>query len=131
MEKTAQRREAFRKCESYLLLYVPNILSEQFVTIGVLFKGQRSGQSPPHLEARFLTDWSKVKCLDPNADVALLRSLVNEIGNKWTNPSLYEELLDRLRNTLSNTVRLCGPTISFPPDPRHELELLTKVHLSN
>src|ERR1700690_2061246 len=59
------------QCEFFLLRYVPNVVKEEFVNIGVvLLEEGESGFTG----VRFTRDWRRARCFDPDADIELLES---------------------------------------------------------
>src|SRR3954462_11997898 len=65
-----------RFCEFQLLSYVPDPVRNEAVHIGVILREQGSA-SPA--EVRFTRDWRRVRCLDPDADTALLEGMESEL----------------------------------------------------
>src|ERR1700761_1795802 len=77
------RREAGaerRHCEFQLLSYVPDAVRNESVHIGVILREQ--GSSSP-VEVRFTRDWRRVRCLDPDADTALLEAMESELRQRF------------------------------------------------
>ena len=67
-----------RLCEFQLLRYVPDAVRNEFVHIGVILREQGS----PHAEIRFTRDWRRVRCLEPDADTALLEGMESELRSR-------------------------------------------------
>ena len=69
-----------RACEFQLLRYVPDVVRNEFVHIGVILRerGSRDGA-----EVRFTRDWRRVRCLDPEADTALLEGMESELRRRF------------------------------------------------
>jgi hypothetical protein len=65
-----------RNCQFQLLRYVPDAVRNEFVHIGVILREQGSSES---IEVRFTRDWRRVRCLDPEADTALLEGMESEL----------------------------------------------------
>jgi Protein of unknown function (DUF3037) len=68
-----------RACEFQLLRYVPDAVRNEYVHIGVILREAAAGDSGPRVEVRFTRDWRRVRCLDPEADTALLEGLEGEL----------------------------------------------------
>ncbi len=64
-----------RECEFQLLRYVPDAVRNEGVHIGVILREQGSA----HAEVRFTRDWRRVRCMDPDADTALLEGMESEL----------------------------------------------------
>lgn len=67
-----------RACEFQLLRYVPDAVRNEYVHIGVILREQGS----PHAEVRFTRDWRRVRCLEPEADTALLEAMESELRQR-------------------------------------------------
>jgi hypothetical protein len=105
------------QCEFSLIRYVPDVVKGEFANIGVVL---RSASNEGAAEVRFTRDWSRVRCLDPDADVALLESLESEMALLLERGSLrgpqrdlqrdpaaaVKPLLATLEDSLSNSVQL-------------------------
>jgi hypothetical protein len=63
-------------CEFQLLRYVPDVVRNEYVHIGVILREQ-GGREPA--QVRFTRDWRRVRCLDPDADTALLEGMESEL----------------------------------------------------
>jgi hypothetical protein len=62
------------QCEFQLIRYVPDLVRNEFVHIGVVLRG-----ADGRLDVRFTHDWRRVRCLDPEADTALLEGMETEL----------------------------------------------------
>lgn len=68
-----------RACEFRLLRYVPDAVRNEYVHIGVILRDGETGRS----EVRFTRDWRRVRCLDPDADTALLEGMESELRARF------------------------------------------------
>ena len=66
-------------CEFQLLRYVPDAVRNEYVHIGVILRGAVGGDAAGRTEVRFTRDWRRVRCLDPDADTALLEGIEGEL----------------------------------------------------
>jgi hypothetical protein len=93
-----------RECEFQLLRYVPDAVRNEGVHIGVILREQGS----MHTEVRFTRDWRRVRCLDPQADTALLEAMESEMRVR-----LQQEpggrLMRLLEESLSLNVQMTEP----------------------
>jgi Protein of unknown function (DUF3037) len=87
-----------RNCEFQLLRYVPDVVRNEFVHIGVILREQGSEEPA---EIRFTRDWRRVRCLDPEADTALLENMESELRRRFR-----EEPEDRLMRLLDESLSL-------------------------
>ena len=69
-------------CEFQLLRYVPDAVRNEYVHIGVILREQ--GRSRRAREVRFTRDWRRVRCLDPDADTALLEGMESELRQAFS-----------------------------------------------
>jgi len=67
-----------RACEFQLLRYVPDAVRNEYVHIGVILREQGN----PRGEVRFTRNWRRVRCLDPDADTALLEGMESELRRR-------------------------------------------------
>jgi len=99
-----------RACEFQLLRYVPDAVRNEYVHIGVILKEQggpqAAGPEPPLV--RFTRDWRRVRCLDPEADTALLEGMESELRRRLENDP-EGRLMQMLSESLSLNVQLTEP----------------------
>ncbi|MGB7984878.1 MAG: DUF3037 domain-containing protein [Terracidiphilus sp.] len=69
-----------RACEFQLLRYVPDAVRNEYVHIGVILREQGSREPAA---VRFTRDWRRVRCLDPEADTALLEGMESELRRRF------------------------------------------------
>jgi hypothetical protein len=69
-----------RACEFHLLRYVPDAVRNEYVHIGVILREQGSQAAA---EVKFTRDWRRVRCLDPDADTALLEGMESELRRRF------------------------------------------------
>jgi hypothetical protein len=86
-----------RPCAFQLLRYVPDPVRNEFVHIGVVLRAEDG--APP--EIRFTRDWRRVRCLDPDADTALLEGLESDLRRRLT-----DDTEGRLRRILDESLSL-------------------------
>jgi hypothetical protein len=93
-----------RECEFQLLRYVPDAVRNEYVYIGAVLREQGS----PHAEVRFTRDWRRVRCLDPNADTALLEGMESELRRRFR-AEPEDKLMRLLGESLSLNVQMTEP----------------------
>jgi hypothetical protein len=93
-----------KQCAFQLIRYVPDPVRNEFVNIGVLLRTSGGEQSV----LRFTRDWSRVRCLDPDADTEMLEALEIEIGHRLrAQPSDHPKpIMALLEGSLSNGVQI-------------------------
>jgi hypothetical protein len=94
-----------RACEFRLLRYVPDVVRNEYVHIGVILREQGSREAA---EIRFTRDWRRVRCLDPDADTSLLEGMESELRRRFTmEPD--GNLMRLLTEALSLNVQMTEP----------------------
>ncbi len=94
-------------CEFFLIRYVPDVVKGEFVNIGVLLREAGCPSAPS--KVRFTRDWSRVRCMDAEADIPLLEALEQEIAARLPLGASSREpkaVLDVLEDTLSNSLQM-------------------------
>jgi hypothetical protein len=90
-----------RACEFHLLRYVPDAVRNECVHIGVILREQNTRRA----EVRFTRDWRRVRCLDPDADTALLEGMESELQRRLQSESGVD-LMRLLHESLSLSVQM-------------------------
>jgi hypothetical protein len=101
------------ECEFLLLKYVPDPVRNEFVHVGVILREMgRDGSPGPVASVKFTSDWRRVRCLDPDADVGMLEGLESELRGRFAaeakdgaggNRSLMHVLEDSFSNSVQVT----------------------------
>jgi hypothetical protein len=94
-----------RNCEFQLLRYVPDAVRNEYVHIGVILREQGSDKPA---EVRFTRDWRRLRCLDPDADTALLESMESELRRRFREEP-QGRLMQLLEESLSLNVQMTAP----------------------
>lgn len=86
-----------RQLEFLLLRYMPDAVKGEFVNFGLLAI-ENGADGAALIDVRFTRDWSRVLCLDPQADVdvlaALQREIQQEVGRKKDELTLLKKMED-------------------------------------
>jgi hypothetical protein len=81
---------------------VPDAVRNEYVHIGVILREQGSREAA---EVKFTRDWRRVRCLDPDADTALLEGMEAELRRRFqAEPD--GDLMRRLGESLSLSVQM-------------------------
>jgi hypothetical protein len=108
------------ECEFLLLKYVPDPVRNEFVHVGVILRqlgeqgGGRDGRAGADgrvVAVKFTSDWRRVRCLDPDADVGMLEGLEGELRRRFEAERTGEEegvrsLMHVLEDSFSNSVQV-------------------------
>jgi hypothetical protein len=119
-------------CEFFLVRYVPDVVKGEFVNIGVVLREAADSGVPVETRVRFTRDWSRVRSLDPGADLAMLDDLEQEIAQRLkSGPSADEPrpVLSLLEDTLSNSVQITDARASLAENLATELEQLMRLYV--
>src|SRR5882757_2822198 len=120
-----------KQCEFFLLRYVPDAVKDEFVNIGVVLMGPDAGDSR-YADLRFTKDWSRVRCVDPAADIEMLEAMEAEIRGQLTSGDGKRELiLKKLNDSFSNLVQISGTKACLTESPQAEIESLAKLYLES
>ncbi len=117
-------------CEFFLIRYVPDVVKGEFVNIGVLLR--EAGSSRIETRVRFTRDWSRVRCMDADADTGLLEALEGEIsGRLRTGVSARDPkaVLDVLEDSLSNSVQMTEPRATLAENMTTGMEELMRLYV--
>jgi hypothetical protein len=94
-----------RTCEFQLLRYVPDAVRNEYVHIGVILREQGSREPA---QVQFTRDWRRVRCLDPEADTALLEGMESELRKRFQEEP-DGKLMRLLTEALSLNVQMTEP----------------------
>jgi hypothetical protein len=93
-----------RACEFRLLRYVPDAVRNEYVHIGVILREAAAADRGPAM-VQFTRDWRRVRCLDPDADTALLEGMESELRRRFqAEPD--GRLMELLTESLSLSVQM-------------------------
>jgi hypothetical protein len=100
-----------RACEFHLLRYVPDAVRNEYVHIGVILREPGSAEVP---SIQFTRDWRRVRCLDPDADTALLEGMESELRRRLQAEQGFQaeqdgSVLRQLGESLSLSVQMTEP----------------------
>ncbi|MGH9589402.1 MAG: DUF3037 domain-containing protein [Terracidiphilus sp.] len=90
-----------RGCEFYLIRYVPDAVRNEYVHIGVILRDRESRT----VEVRFTRDWRRVRCLDSDADTALLEGMESDLRQRLQTER-SADLMRLLEESLSLSVQM-------------------------
>jgi len=83
-------------------------------------------------KARFIEDMQKVLDFDPDADLAVLRSIFRDIESKVNDPAETMEVLGQMQGSFSNLLQVSdNQAVLVAGDPVAELDLLASMYLSS
>lgn len=125
MNSEGQRRE----CEFQLLRYVPDAVRNEYVHIGVILRERvAGGDGPGRTEVRFTRDWRRVRCLDPDADTALLEGMEGELRRRLADEP-GGRLMKILEESLSLNVQMTEPKAYLAESMPAGMEELMRMYI--
>jgi Protein of unknown function (DUF3037) len=130
-----------RKCEFYVLRYVPNVVKGEFVNIGVVLL--EAGESDAaYSDVRLTRDWRRVRCVDPEVDIGLLQAVEQELRSKlqsrapeainYKGPvSRREWLLDQIETSWAGALQMAPVMGVLTESPEVEMGVLATAYLES
>ena len=118
-------------CEFFLIRYVPDVVKGEFVNIGVLLR-EAGADANLRAQVRFTRDWSRVRCMDADADLSLLEALEQEIAARLrlgTSPRDPKTVMEVLEDTLSNSLQMTEAKATLAENMATEMELLLRLYV--
>jgi len=94
-----------RHLEFFLLRYVPDAVKGEFVNFGLVALGE-GPNGAELIDVRFTRDWSRVLCLDPQADLEVLSALQKEIRQEIGRKKEDLTLLKKMEDSFSGVVQV-------------------------
>ena len=117
-------------CEFFLIRYVPDVVKGEFANIGVLLR--EAGRNDSAV-VRFTRDWSRVRCMDAEADIGLLEALEGEIGARLQmaggDAPGIKPVMEILEDTLANSVQMTEVRACLAESLPAEIEQLMKMYV--
>ena len=118
-------------CEFFLIRYVPDVVKGEFVNIGVLLR-EAGADANLRAQVRFTHDWSRVRCMDAEADIGLLEALEQEIAARLrlgVSPRDPKTVMEVLEDTLSNSLQMTEAKATLAENMATEMELLLRLYV--
>ena len=110
--------------------YVPDPVKNEFINIGVLL---RDAGDPASTTVRFTRDWKRVRCLDPDADVAMLEGLETDLrlrlAAQGDGQGGVQPVLSMLQDSFSNAVQLTPAQGCLAESTAAQLEQLMRLYV--
>jgi hypothetical protein len=115
------------QCEFFLIRYVPDPVKGEFTNIGVLLReASRDGSAV----VRFTRDWSRVNCIDRDADIGLLEALEAEIDSRLRDGVQESKpLVAMIGETFSTSIQMTEARACLAENLITELELLMRMYV--
>jgi Protein of unknown function (DUF3037) len=114
-----------KQLEFFLLRYVPNAVKDEFVNIGLLVREAGGGG---FRQMRVTQDWSRVRCIDPEADVEVLNGLGLQLQRELETQG-WEQVVKKLDDLFSNVVQVSAMKACVAEDSAKEADALVNLYL--
>ena len=125
------------QCEFFLVRYVPDTVKNEFVNIGVVL---REAGRPETARVQFTRDWSRVRCVDPEADTGMLEALENEVRERLTAGATVTgaaetasletaSMMKALDESFSNLLQITEPKACLAESIAAEMEQLSRMYV--
>ncbi|HEX4603728.1 MAG TPA: DUF3037 domain-containing protein [Candidatus Angelobacter sp.] len=113
------------QCRFFVLRYAPDAVKNEFVNIGLVLLPPAGGA-----QVRFTHDWSRVRCLDPEADVEVLEAMEGDLREKLreTNGD-HDFILRRIQDSFSNALQTSEFQACLADSPAEEADELARLYL--
>ena len=114
-------------CEFFLIRYVPDVVKGEFTNIGVLLR--EAGRDDSAV-VRFTRDWTRVRCMDADADIGLLEGLEGEIAARLRlGAADTKPVMQVLEDTLSNSLQITQAKACLAESVPTEMEQLMRMYV--
>jgi hypothetical protein len=117
-----------KQLDFYVLRYVPYVVREEFVNIGVLlFEPQPDGFG--FADVRMTSDWRRATCFDQHIDIEVLQALEADIRLRLQHSQDVGSVLHKLEDSFANGVQISPRKTCLAAEPILELEKLSSIYL--
>jgi hypothetical protein len=112
-------------CRFFVLRYAPDAVKNEFINVGLVLLPPADGA-----QVRFTHDWSRVLCLDPEADVEMLQALENDLRNQLHEMNGDRDLfLRRIQDSFSNAIQMSDFQACLASSAVDEADELARLYL--
>lgn len=119
-------------CEFFLIRYVPDVVKGEFANIGVLLR-EASGDAAVqavNTHVRFTRDWTRVRCMDAEADIGMLEALESEIAVRLRMSATdLKPVLGVIEDSFSNSIQMSEARACLAESVAAEMDLLMKMYV--
>lgn len=117
------------QCEFFLVRYVPDAVKNEFVNIGVVL---REAGHPETTRVQFTRDWTRVRCVDPEADTGMLEALEYEVRERFSNGATETAaMMKALEDSFSNLLQVTEPKACLADSIPAEIEQLSRMYIES
>ncbi|RRA48226.1 DUF3037 domain-containing protein [Acidipila sp. EB88] len=122
-----------KQCEFFLVRYVPDPVKNEFVNIGVLLREAAAAGVVNAPMLRFTRDWSRVRCVDPEADTEMLEGLEGELRARLLEGTQdgMKPVLEVIEDSFSNMLQVTEAKGCLAESMIAEIESLMRVYVES
>jgi hypothetical protein len=115
------------QCRFFILRYAPDAVKNEFINVGLVLLPPAGGA-----HVRFTRDWSRVLCLDPDADVEMLQALESDLRSQLHEMNGDRDLiLRRIQDSFSNAIQPSEFQACLAASPVAEADELARLYLEH
>jgi hypothetical protein len=114
-----------QQCRFFVLRYAQDAVKNEFVNIGLVLLPPAGGA-----QVRFTHDWSRVRCLDPEADLDVLQAMEGDLRDKLREMNGdHDFILRRIQDSFSNSLQTSEFQACLAESPMAEADELARLYL--
>ncbi len=117
-------REQRLACQFSLIRYVPDAVKNEFVNIGVML---REAARPEAAAVRFTKDWARVRCVDADADIAMLEAMEVEMRRQLAADAV--PLMKTIEDSFSHQLQITEPKGCLAENVAAEMDQLMQLYV--
>jgi hypothetical protein len=117
---------SIRRLAVSAIRYVPNIVREDGVTIGILVL-EHGGDG--FAAIRFIKDWNRLRDISPDIDIEFLRAFAEEAVENVADVGKRAQVIRQMEESFSNQIQLAPRNDVSTDNPDEEMDKLAKYHL--
>src|SRR5208282_5248661 len=114
-----------RHLELHLLRFLPHVLRDDFVTVGLLLLESDGG----FVEVRFTRDVRMLQCVAPDVELEWFATVESEIRGNLGSVRGREDLLELIRGRFGTMIDVAPTKAVITEDPAKEMEVLALMYL--
>ena len=115
------------QCEFSLVRYVADPVKNEFVNIGVML---REAARPEVAVVRFTKDWGRVRCIDPDADIAMLEAMEAEMRGRMPEKATDTvPLMKTIEDSFSHQLQMTEPKACLAENVAAEMDQLMQLYV--
>ena len=115
-----------RQLELYLLRFLPHVLRDDFITVGVLLLESDGGFA----DVRVTRDWKLLQCVAPEIEMEWFEMVESEIRGRLGTLRRREDLIQLMNERFGTMLDVGAAKAVLTEDPAKEMEVLASMYLA-